>query len=792
MMRRASALLAFAFLLVPLVQAATPTGARGAISADNPVNDVAIGSGGRFAAAGDDPGSVLMGTPSAPSWRLWNLDGSLRQTGSIDPSGCPSPGLGSSEDCQTRATRIAVSADGKRIAVAGQTGASSSPGDAVLGIFSDAGTVVGPYPIRLTGATVNAIALDDAGDSLVVAATKPNTAGPGSPVAGLLGSYGGNGKVFEASLAKPVTAIAISSDGTLLAAAAGYDVRANPGEPGTSQQGTLFENKRSDGTSAVQGNAVSVDVSDHEKGWSVAGYDSGFFAVFSDAQGGPSNSQTSVQDYQKSEPGGSSSIAAVAIRPGATAFVTGSAAGRLRLYTMDPSVNALTTAVQPVLASTLDGQGAFVDLAFSGDGRYLAARAGGGIRFYDTHGDTLALLWSDDRSGLAPSVATDARGEHVVAATGSSVIVYDAIHRLTPSFPSATQSPGATATHQLTFRSDGNRADAVRLTATPPGGVAVSLSPSSFTLMPGASQAVAATVTVPATYPPGPLKIPVQAELNGGKDGNASATLSLTVPTVRDVRLIAQGATSKGANGGAPALFTVTVDNRGNTQETVALKAPGAPAGWGVVVDPTSLALAPGQTKDVTVSMAPPNGAHDGDAATIALQRDGGPANTLDLTATVGANFQVRLVVPAGSVLRAGAAGLVNATVRNEGNAMDSFLVRLGSLPAGWQGGFLNGLNEQQVDDVEPGASRVVQVTLAPPDGSASDVPIQVSLTASSLGDPSRSSTKGILVTVQDASGSESGSSSGTHKGKGMPGPEPALLLGLVALAAVASRRRVR
>jgi hypothetical protein len=790
MMRRASALLAFALLLVPLAQAATPTGARGAIGADNPVNDVAISSGGRFAAASDDPGSVLMGTPSTPTWRLWNLDGSLRQTGSIDPPGCPSPGL-SGEDCQTRATRVAVSADGKRIAVAGQSGSASNPTDAILGLFNDAGNLVSSptYPIRATDVTVNAIALDGDGNTLVVAGTKA-TKTPSDPNDGLLGSYGDGGKIFEVTtLENPVTAVAINSAGSLLAAAAGYNVRADPQVAGQGQQGTLYRNTRSDGTSAVQGSVLSVGVSNHAKGWSVAGYDSGFFAVFSNDKGGPSSSTQSVQDYQKREASDTASLAAVAIRPGATAFVTGSSAGRLRLYTLDPSTS---DALQPALASTLDGQGAFLDLAFSGDGRYLAARAGGGVRFYDTQGDTLTQLWSDDRTGLVPSVAIDARGEHVVAATGSSVIVYDAIHKVMPAFPSATQSPGSTTTHKLSFRNDGNRADAVQLTAKPPAGVSVQLSPSSFSLKPGTSQSVDASVTVPSSFPPGALKVPIEAKLNGGADGNASATLSLTVPTVRDVHLETEGATSKGANGGAPALFTVAVANRGNTQESVALKASGAPAGWGVVVDPASFTLAPGASKNVTVSMAPPGGAHDGDAATATLSRDGGPANTLALTATVGANFQVRLVVPVGSVLRAGSAGLVNATVRNEGNAIDSFVVRLGSLPAGWQGGFLNGLSEIQVDDVEPGGSRVVQVNLSPPEGSASDVPLQVSLAASSLGDPSRSTTKGVLVTVQDASGSESGSSTGTHKGKGLPGPEPALLLGLVALAALVSRRRSR
>lgn len=786
MNRRAAPLLALALLLATVVQAA-PNGGRGPIDADNTVNDVAVGSGGRFAAAGDDPGSVLMGTPSAPSWRLWNPDGSLRQTGSIDPPGCPSqPGLG--EDCQTRATRVAVSGDGRRIAVAGQTGSASSPGRAVIGMFTDAGIVASSsFPLALDATTVNAIALSESGEQLVVGATRSTTQ-PGNPTDGVLASYNAlSGKVFEATLGNPVTAVAVNSAGSRLAAAAGYNVRADPREPGTSQQGTLFVNQRSDGTSAVQGSQVSVDVSDHARGWSVAGYDSGFFALFSDGQGGPNSQSSSVQDYQKREASDSSSLAAVAIRPDATAFVTGSAGGRLRMYSLDPSVNALTNAVQPALVATLEGQGGFVDLAFSGDGRYLAARAGAGVRFYDTQGGQLTLLWNDDRAGLAPSVAVDARGETVVAAVGSDVLVYDAIHQVTATFPSATQAPGASTVHRLTYRNDGNRAESVQLTPSPPAGVTADLSPSSFTLKPGAVQTVDATIGVPATYAAGSLRIPIEAKLNGGADGKPSTTLALTVPTVRDVRFEPEGATSKGASGGAPALFTVAVANRGNTEETVALKATGAPAGWGVVVTPTSLQLSPGETEDATVSMTPPGGARDGLAATVTLQRDGGPASPVELTATVGASFQVRLVAPEGSVLRPGVAGLVNATVRNEGNAMDTVAVRLGALPAGWRGGFLNGLTEIQVEDLEAGGQRVVQASLEPPAGSASDVPVQITLTASSLADPSKTSSKGILVTVQEG-GSETSTSSDDDKG--IPGAAPAVLLVGLALAALAARRR--
>lgn len=783
MMRRAVAVLALAVLVVPLVQAAA-SGARAPIAADNPVNDVAIASQtSRFAGAGDDPGNKVQGTPSAPSWRLWNLDGSLRQTGSIDPSGCPgSPTL--QEDCSTRATRIAVSRDGSRIAVAGQTG--DTPNNAVVAIYNDAGaTTSGSFPITVTGVTVNAIDLSQDGGRLVVAGSR-STSDPSDPTDGYLGSISSSGtidiaySVFES----PVTAIAINSAGSRLVAGAGHHVRATP-----SSDTSLAHNTKSDGTSAVQGSVRSVDISDHASGWSVAGYDSGFFAIFSDTQG---NRQPSVQDYQKREAGDTAALNGVAIRPNATAFVTGSSGGKLRLYAMDPTINPELNAFSPTLVSTLDNAGAVLELAFSGDGRYLAARAGGGVRFYDTQGNTLTELWRDDRTGMANGIAVDGRGEHVVAAAGSTVIVYDAIHRLSPTLPSATQAPGATTTHTVTFRNDGNRVDKVDLAAEPPAGVTVSLTPATFTLKPGQSQAVSAVVAVPSTQAPGALAIPLRNSLNGGADGAGTNNLSLSVPTVRDVRLEPQGATSKGANGGQPAVFTVEVRNAGNVQETVALTVGGAPAGWGVTVEPTSVVLPAGAKANVTVTMQPPSGSRDGLAATAVLRRDGGTATPVELTATVGAYFQVRLVVPVGTVLDAGVSGLVNATVHNEGNALDGILVKIGALPSGWRGGFLNGLGELQIEDVEAGGSRVVQLSLQPPEDGASSVPVQIAVTASSLGDPSKVSSRGILVTVEDpnaASDTESTTGDGGD-GNGIPGPTPGLLLAGLALVALALRRR--
>lgn len=781
MMRRALALVALAVLVVPLVHAAA-SGARGPISADNPVSDVAIArDAGRFAAATSDPGSTLSGAPNAVSWRLWSLDGSDRTSGGIDPAGCPnSPGT--FENCQTRATRIAVNPAGTRIAVAGQTGEGSTPGTAILGLFTDSGANL--FTDDRASSTVNALDLSNDGGRVVAGGAVMATSA--SNPSGFLSSISSAGQVADVTLDAPVVALAMNGAGTRLVAGAGHHVRANPND----LPNTLSENERTDGTSVVQGTVRSVDISDHAKAWSVAGYDSGYFALFSDNQGGLTPAAASVQEYQKREAGDTSAIDGVAIRPNATAFATGSAGGRIRLYAMDPGIDPQAAGFQPTLAATLDNAGAVVDLAFSGDGRYLAARAGGGIRFYDTQGNTLTELWRDDRTGMPNTVAIDGRGEHVVAAAGSSVIVYDAIHRLAPTFPSATQTPGATVTHALTFRNDGNRVDKVDLIAEPPAGAGVQFTPPGpFTLKPGQSQVIQAAVSIPSTQAPGSLAIPVRHSLNGGADGTGSNTLTLTIPTVRQVVLEPDGATSKGANSDNPALFTVLVRNNGNVQESVALSV-SAPAGWEVTATPTSLTLPAGANANVTVSMTPPPGARDGAAATAVLRRDGGTATPVELTATVGAYFQVRLAVPVGTVLDAGRSGLVDATLHNEGNALDSILVKLGALPAGWRGGFLNGLGELQVEDVEPGSSRVVQISLMPPADAASDVPVQVTLSAASLGDASKTASKGILVTVVDANETTAPDTETGDGDNGIPGPGPVVLVALLALAAVGVRRK--
>lgn len=779
------AAMALLLLAAPAVEAAA-TGARSPVSADgNAVNDVAIAPSTsdqcstastsqaaapcRFLAGTIDPGSRLSFNPDEPAWHLWNLDGSLRTQKSADPvagtDACPQP-QNPAERCQTDVQRVAISSDGTRIAV-GST--ARSGGQSYLFTFLQTGAMQASKPMGM--ATWNGLSMDGAGQ-LVAVAMAVNTGDPTDAQDGLIGGYAFSNmaKSFEIAPEAPAEAIDVSPTGNLVAAGAGSHYRFDA-------FGTTFEDPN------VQGDVAAVDASGHAKTWSVAGYDSGFFALYAGSD------QPSVAKYQKREATDPSAIQAVAIRDGATAFATGNSGGRIRLYSLDPA----TTSDPPVaMTAERSGLGSVTALAFSADGRYLAAITGSSVRLYSTQNGQLDEMWTDARTGLVgTALAIDGRGEHVVAGVGNTVIVYDAIHKLTAtSLPSASQAPGTWANYTLQVRNDGNRAESIAFSHAAPTGIDVTFDPPTASVLPAASTSVKVTVHVPEGRPAGPLNIPIRQALNGGTDGTPTATMALTVPTVHRIPLTAIGADSKGARGG-PATFDVHAKNEGNVAETLQFRVDGLPAGWTYHVAPANVTLTPGAETTLAVSIQPPVNTPDGTAAVGSLR--GGLATPLDLTVTVGAVFGVRVTTPVGLTLEEGVTGSLTATVRNDGNAPDSFVLKLGTLPAGWLGGFLDGQSEQQVDDLAPGETRNVDLSMRAPSGAgASGVPLQVTVMASSLGDPTKSSSARTLVTVNSASTTSTTGDDGDGGDGflGIPGPAPALLLALLALGAVAARRK--
>ena len=762
-------------LLLPAAQAAA-TGGRAPITVDSTVSEVAMAGNGRFVAVGADPGDGIGGNPDDPSWNLWNVDGSLRQQGSAHPPSCdsgqtPSPPL---EDCKTDATHVAISDDGKLLVI---SSVIDTQNDALLSFYNDAG--VRSNAIFYDGGsghgrkgTITDVAISADGSRSAVALSIPPAQAGGQPT-GLvqvfdghgasIGMFSGDGQAYG----KPATAVALSPDGSRLDVAAGAHYRYSVGSP--------------TGVTHNLSGATANDVDTATGGWSVAGFSTGFFALY-DSHIDAANPYY----YQKKEAGETTGLSAVAMRRDGSAFATGSAGGTLHYYSLDP--NAATD--QVVLRASKTGLGNVASAAFSADGRYLAVRSGtDSVRLYRATATGLDELWKDTHAGLGPGLGIDTRGDHVVAHTSDAthaVLVYDAVHKLAALVPAATQQSGTTANATVTYRNDGNRAEDVTVTAATPPGVTVTLTPSQFTVPVGSVQAVTVTTALATTVAPGTATVTLTHQMGGGQDGTGTAKLAITVPTTHDLRLDVSGASSLGVAPGGTAAFQVVASNAGNVRESGALSVTGLPSGWTANVDPTSLDLAPGASTGVTVGLTPPATAPHLAQADVRLGCACG--GSLELVATVGAGFGVSLQAPGGLILAPGVSGLLNLTVKNTGNAPDTVVLHLGNLPEGWEASFVSGLGEER-RDLDPGQSATVQATVRPPgDAEPSSVPVQFAVHAESLGDATKTAARALLLTIEAPQESSSSSSAAAHHKS--PDAGPLALVGLVALAVAARRRR--
>lgn len=758
-------LFVLAGLLVFPVGLTVDPGARSAIAVGSAVTDVAMAqSNAAFANSNNDPGSDVPpnANPNAAVWQMWKIDGSLQQDGAIDPTECGA--LGNLDDCKTNAVAVAISNNGDRIA------AASFVDDNVGSILVFANRLQGVLSnsrFELANQEVTDIGLNDDGTKAIVGG-RDNRAQATNK--GVLAGYSvgsPSSQLFTYNPASAVIDVDINGAGTRLAGAGGGF------HCGTVVSGHTAE------TGSMVGSVQRVAISEVADAWSVAGDGGGYFALFSER----GSSSSCGREYQKRDV--TSAIHAVAIRDDATAFAVGNAAGTVWLYKLDPSTPDLVS-----LLTRKDNLGDVRDLQFSGNGRYLAAITGNSLRLLDTSSG-LAEVFRDDRSGLIASVGIDERGEHLVAGAGSNVIVYDAIHRLVGSAPpNLVQDAGTTVDHTLSYRNDGNRAEQVQLAfGALPSGVFAQLTPAQFTVQPGLTQSVELTLTLDAAKSPGDLVVPIIHSLQSGVDGTGTTQVRVNVPTRHDLQLKIDGAASQGIQPAGTATFVVNATNGGNVAETVIWTFSGAPQGWTVEANPAAMTVAAGTTLPADVIVRAPSTAPQLAQARITATASGGP-NVL-LTATVGAQFGVSLQAPPGRIIEEGVATSMELTGTNTGNAPDTLRFKLGALPSGWQGAFVNGFGEFQANDVGAGQSRTATLTLRAPEGSVSNVPVQVSVVLQSLGDTSKFQSRAILVTVEPAAITETETTDdgGGGGGNGIPGPGPIFLLGALGLAFALRRR---
>ncbi|MFA5944906.1 MAG: NEW3 domain-containing protein, partial [Candidatus Thermoplasmatota archaeon] len=707
--------------------------------------------------------------PNQATYYLWDQDGSLRSSGGIDAS-CVS-GVG---ECTTSARAVALSGDGSKFAVAGWPN-SNGNSRVVFGTFQQgvltSATLTGPEPV---GNEVLDLDLDQTGSVVVVGShilpVIPPTPPATDPGRVVLFRWSGSTvtQAWSTNTTEAASVVRVSSDGLRAAVAAGRPVRFDL----SSSSGTAFTN------AAVVGKALDVDIATGTPRWSIAGTDQGYFALFNSA----SDANPSFQSYQASK--SASPVRAVAITQAGTLFAVGNDAGKLYLFT-------LTNGAATPVAQVAEAQpGPVRDLAFSADGKYMAAALPGSIALYDVSANRLTQLWNATLASHIGKVAIDSTGDTVVAATGSQAIVYSAIHRVTRTGPTTTQNlePAVALPLSYVFENTGNRPETVSLSAQKPTGWTAQLSSDSLTLAPGGKATVTLTITAPDRTPPGDHFVQLTHNLASG-GGDVLLPIPLEIIASQRWEMNATDGEARSIEAGGNATFPFTVTNLGNIAAVPAVTATIDEAGWSARISSTLVSIQPGEILPFDVVVTAPAGAAQLAAGTAHVRL---APDTIDLTATVGARFGVVLPPLQDLVVLLGGSETFTIAVRNSGNAPDGITLAPTALPTGWTLRFgLDKTATHHFDNVAAGTTATVQATLAMPATALSGVPVQLILKATSDSDGAQTASTSFRVTPQEPATSTSDSETDGGGSNGIPGPGLVLVLAAVAIAVLASRRRL-
>lgn len=754
MRRSATTLLLAAVFLISGVTAAVDPGRQDPIGQDQPINAIAIAPDtGRFGVVTDDVSSSSGQSPEYSVWALYGADGkTVLQEGHADPEEC---GILGPSCYNNHAVVVAIDADGDKMVV----GSTASSGGSVLTFITDSQWIV--HQEELTG-TITDVDISD--DGAVVVASTDRGVGAGNRGLIYRVSWFGNMPSWSHEVEEGATDVAISDGGHSIAAAAGgahYRYRADP------ETVRIHDN--------YPGTAGALSFADDSDHLSASGSSNGRVLLYTD---GSDDDQWAVNFRDKQV-----AVRATAFTPDGTLLGIGNAAGDVWIYDILPDLNQLKGGSDGVQELSFEDD--IDDLAFSDDGAYLAVAAADTVALVAT-GDG-SIVWQDTLEGSIGQVGITADGAVVLAATSDAVYRYLAVHDVQLDAPATvTAPPGQSTDFQLTVTNAGNRPESLALEADLPANLTLTLALPDLPddLAADAAFEGTATITVPATAPPGSTDL----TLNVTREGEVleSTTVTLSVPENRDWRVNAGGRpVSLGVNAGQSVVFVLDLANLGNVDEDAPVNVAASPGGWDAEVS-SDLGVAPGATEDLRVTVTSPGGAAELDQGTVSVQVDGD--EVVELTATVAASFGVQLTAPAGQTIEQGERMQFPVTVTNAGNTVDGFRLDASGAPTGWTFMPLTG-NPHTINQLEAGESADITLILDAPATASTAAPQQLFVQATSLGDPGEQATRTLLVTVEEPS-EESPTGGGSNQ---TPGPgTPFLVLGLVGAALVVQRRQRR
>lgn len=184
---------------------------------------------------------------------------------------------------------------------------------------------------------------------------------------------------------------------------------------------------------------------------------------------------------------------------------------------------------------------------------------------------------------------------------------------ITPTTQSHTVSPGQSTIYNLNVKNTGNIEDGISLTKSGDQSDWATLSDTWISLEPNSSQDITLEVNVPSDALEGDYDIFVTATSDGDSSATATATTTSIVSTVvtYGVNLFSDQ-TSLTTHPGESVIYTITVENTGNTEDTIDISKSGANSHWGTLSH-NSVNIQPGSSQDITLTVDVPSDAQTGD-----------------------------------------------------------------------------------------------------------------------------------------------------------------------------------
>ncbi|UCE39434.1 MAG: hypothetical protein JSW00_09490 [Thermoplasmata archaeon] len=241
---------------------------------------------------------------------------------------------------------------------------------------------------------------------------------------------------------------------------------------------------------------------------------------------------------------------------------------------------------------------------------------------------------------------------------------------------------GESTTYTLTVGNIGDTEDTISLTLSGDQSSWGTLSQTSVTIAPGLSEDITLQVDVPSGTADGEYQIDVTATSNGDptKSATAATITEVTTDITYGVNLLPDE-TSKSCFPEESVVFTVTVDNTGNTEDTIDLLLSGSYSYWGEL-STNSVSLSASSNQDITLTVNVPSGTSEGDYLFDLKGTSQGDSSVYhEITLTTHVNpfiydFEIEPALQEGDV-NAGESTQFTLTVTNLGNVQEEIELTL-------------------------------------------------------------------------------------------------------------------